>query len=110
MSENDSKLNPKAPSSDEGSVAPYRSSGLKALFCLMSGIELGPQLPRAVPVTQKLADGSYKLVALRFDTAAAVEDFAKGLAEFVDRDGERLFLKKAAAINRDERGNCSGVN
>lgn len=76
----------------------------------LPGIELRPELPRAVPMTQK-RDGVYYLIGLRFETAAEAENFvAEELAEFCDRDGERLFLKKPPAINRDERGNCSGIN
>jgi hypothetical protein len=76
----------------------------------LPGLELQPELPRAVPVTMKYEDGIHYLVGLRFETAAEAENFADGLAEFCDRDGERLFLKKPPAINQDERGNCSGTN
>lgn len=75
----------------------------------LPGIELRPELPRAIPITVRRDDGVY-LVGLRFKTVAEAEKFAEGLAEFCDRDGEQLFLKRPPAINRDERGNCSGVN
>lgn len=115
MSESDLKLNPEAPSRDEGSIpiAPCPRSGLEALFYLLSGIELGPRLPRAIPRAIPMtvsADTIRLLVGLRFETAAEAQDFANGLADFVDRDGERVLLKKAAVINRDPVGNCSGFN
>ncbi len=71
----------------------------------LPGLELRPELPRAVPITQK-RDGIYYLIGLRFKTAAEAEKFADGLAEFCDRDGERLVLKKPPAINQD----YSGIN
>lgn len=69
-----------------------------------------PQQSRGVPITQKYADGLYYLIGLQFRTAAEAKAFANGLAAFCDRDGKRLFLKRAVAINRDGIGNCSGVN
>lgn len=67
-------------------------------------------LPRAIPVTWKPKDGTYKLIALDFASEAEARCFADGLADFVDRVGARLFLKTPAAINRDERGNVSGIH
>lgn len=107
MAENDPKLNPEAPSgSDEGSisVAPY-SRSFPLLELLRAGIELGPELPRAIPITTSKDDIRH-LTGLLFNSATEAEDFADGLAEFCYCDGERLFLKKPAAINRD----FSGVN
>jgi hypothetical protein len=75
----------------------------------LSGIELRQELPRAVPMTQK-RDGIYYLIGLQFETTAEAEKFAEGLAEFCDREGARLFLKRPLTISRDECGNCSGVN
>lgn len=75
----------------------------------LAGLELRPELPCAIPITQK-SGGTYFLVGLRFESADEAEKFAEGLGEFVDRDGERLMLKKPPAIHRDTFGNCSGVN
>lgn len=72
-----------------------------------------PTPPSAIPMTMKYDDGLYYLIGLRFETVAEAEDFANGLAAFSEgftRNGERLFLNTAVAINRDERGNCSGFN
>ena len=82
--------------------------GLRNLMDL-SGIELRPELPSAVPITQK-RDGIYYLIGLEFSTAAEAESFANGLAEFCYSDGARLFLKRPPVISQDWRGNCSGVN
>lgn len=69
----------------------------------LSRMELGPQAARAIPMTMS-EDGIRVLVGLRFETAAEAEDCANGLAAFCDRDGERLVLKQAAAINSDFSG------
>jgi hypothetical protein len=76
----------------------------------LSGLELQPELPQAVPVTMKKEDGMGYLVGLDFYTAEEAEKFADGLSAFCDLDGARLILKRPPAINQDERGNCSGVN
>lgn len=94
-------LTPEATSSDEA----FPCLGRLGLLGLLSGIELRPPLPRAVPMTH-CADGFRYLFGLRFETVAEAEQCADGLAAFCDRDGERLFLKKTAAINAD----FSGVN
>lgn len=70
---------------------------------------LRPESPRAIPITRQRDDG-YELSGLRFETLAGAEDFAKGLEGICDRDGERVFLRTPPAINRDERGNCWGIN
>lgn len=85
--------------------------GLRDLAGLeLPGIELRSELPRAVPVTMKRDDSIRYLVGLDFATAAAAEDFANSLEEFVDRDGARLFLKRPPAIKQDEVGNVLGIN
>jgi hypothetical protein len=75
------------------------------------GLSLRPELPRAVPVTQK-RDGMYYLVALRFETTDEAERFQSGLEEFCDGncDSGMLFLKRPPPITRDECGNCFGIN
>ena len=76
----------------------------------LRGLELRPELPRAIPITQE-RDGAYFLVGLRFESADEAEKFAEGLSEFlVERDGERLMLKKPAPVKRDEQGNCFGIH
>jgi hypothetical protein len=99
MAENDSKPNPGAASSGD----PFSSArafsliicGLRDLAGMeLPGIELRPELPRAVPVTMRRDEGIY-LVGLRFETAAEAENFAKGLEEHCDRDGQRLLFKRS---------------
>jgi hypothetical protein len=86
----------------------FRISNDLARMALAS-IEPRPEVPRAVPVTLG-RDGVYYLVALDFETPDAAENFRSGLEEHCDRDGRRLFLKNPCAVNRDECGNCSGIN
>jgi len=76
----------------------------------LPGIELRPELPRAVPITMKRDDGGYDLVGLRFDSSTGAADFANGLGEVCCRDGEQVFLKKPPPITQDAHGNCAGVN
>ena len=59
----------------------------------LSGFELRPPLPRAVPITQK-RDGVYYMIGVRFETEAETENFAQGLDAHCDRDGRRLLFKR----------------
>lgn len=108
MAESDPEPTPEAAASSDpfslivGGVRYFAGIGLL-------DIELRPESPRAIPITQE-RDGTYYLIGLDFETAAEAERFANGLSRFCDRDGARLLFKKPAKINRDEHGNCSGVN
>jgi len=42
----------------------------------LPGLELLPESPRAVPITQKRRDGYY-LVGIKFETSAEAEHFAR---------------------------------
>jgi hypothetical protein len=108
MAENDPKPTP-------GGGTPFDSFSLVVRMLRdvagmeLSGLELRPELPRTVPVTQK-RDGVYYLVALDFETPDAAENFRSGLEKECDLAGARVFLKNPPAIIRDERGNVFGLN
>jgi len=74
---------------------PLIVGGLRDLAGMeLPGLELRPELPSAVPIYMKNADGIQCLVGTRFATSAEAQDFARGLEDCCECDGQRLLFKR----------------